>query len=414
MVWRRNIAVAVVGMVALGGCAEWSSIQHEFAAAPDKVATIDAKQRVVAIQKIALSSGGSRVSVCVEQSPDVFSFLSGSLSLSAETKGVAAALAAAIAESGGSLAFRTQVTQAQSNLLYGICQMHAAGALSDRAVRTELRRFQQTLLGILAIEQLTAPTRGQPVQQILTTSSASVGKDVEIAQSKVDDAKKEKDDARTALDNATKDATNEKPADGQPESDAYKAAVKVKEKKQKDLDKAAVTLSLAEKSLSAAKLALSASASGPQQSIINVYPPPSAGVSDKVAEQVVATLELVLQRGVMVDNCAEFMFEGAPESAQTKAVALCEQTINAYLTAYRNRQDAYVSSLTSEMELRAKILDGATKAHAAKRMTDADYAKLLVQLAGSTASNAVTSPQPIAAPLLSLNRALNLQPILPN
>lgn len=379
----------------LGGCAEWSSIQYQFPAAPDKVATIDAKQRVVTMQTLQLQNIGSRISVCVEQSPDAFSFLSGSLSASTETKSIAAALAAAIAESGGSLAFRTQVTQAQANLLYSICTLYAAGAVNDRAVRTELRRFQQTLLGMLAIEQLTAPQRGQPMQQILTTSSASVGKDVDLAQANVKDALDAKSKAQIGLDDANKKVETNKPKkDGEAESDAYKAAVKERGEKQKVLDDAASKLTIAEKSLAAASLALNASASGAQQSVINVYASSGNSISDKVAEQIVSALDFVLQRGVLVDSCTELLLEGKTDGLLPISVEICRSALQTYTDAYKNANAANIKIATDEVANRTQILKELMALYKSGKILPADYLKGLLAQSDETKSGSPTLLKP--------------------
>lgn len=406
---------AACAMSLLGACsAEYHSIQHEFSATSDKVAIIDGKQRVVAIQQ---NPKGMR-SVCVEQSPDVFSFLSSSASMSVETKKLVAAMAAAVAESGGSLAFRTQVTQAQVNLLYTICQMHAAGGLSDRAVRAELRRFQQTLLGILAIEQMTAPSRQSAAQQILTTSTASVGKDVEVAQAKVDDAKKAVTAAETAAKAAQDEVDKTKPKDAAtPASDEHKKALKAKEEKDAAVADAKDKLDIAQKQLQAARLALAASASGAQQSVINVYATPNGSVTDKVADAVVQIVEQSLDRGSLIDSCIELVIEGtappptistAQAAAEAKAptptpdrevkaaverernrvdeerrqfttaaVESCKKAFEKYMDVYEKQHVSYWKVMENDSSRRLETLKSANDLLKAKKITVEQYLKLL-------------------------------------
>lgn len=373
---KLGVLVISLGVFALGGCAELTSIQYEFGAWRNKVATIDAKQRTISIQKLTGGPNGDRLSVCVEQSPDVFSLLSGSFALSAETKGAVATLAGAIAESGGSLAFRTQVTQAQTNLLHSICQMYASGAISDQAVRTELRRFQHSLLGILAIEQLTSPGRGQATQQILTTSKASVGEDVKAAESRLQLAKNNRDRAEQELLDAIKTADKIGAEGKDPEKDpAYKEALEtVKVRKQKR-DLANDELDLAEKLLTAARLALSVSAGAAQSSIINVSTGPT-GVDKKVAEQVVAALELTLHRGVVIDYCSEVMFEGT-KPPREDLLAICHFVIREYVDMRKMAQERAAELQQSQLKYCNGILTQIERFIVERKPTAADFASLL-------------------------------------
>lgn len=373
--------------------AEWNSVQHEFAATTNKVATIDAKQRVVAMQE----NQKKLLSVCVEQSPDVFSFLSSSTSMSAETKKLVASLAAAAAESGGSLAFRTQVTQAQANLLYTVCQLHAAGGLSDRAVRAELRRFQQTLMGILAIEQLTAPTRQMAAQQVLTTSNASVGKDVEVAQAKVDAAKKAVDDAETAVKAAQGEVDKTTPAAGASPSEEHKKALRTKDEKDTALAKAKDDLDIAQKQLQAARLALTASASGAQQSVINVYTSPGGSVSDKVAESVVRIAETTLHRGTVIDSCIERILEEDAKDISDTAWMICDNAFKTYIQTYAASNAAYDEAMKADSVLRSKVVADAQYLLSQKRIGASEYKEIVkTALGAETPGKSSDRPTPRA------------------
>ncbi len=334
----------ICGLLIVNGCAEFNSIQASFEGDRDRVATIDAKQRVISINP----DGKGGIEVCVEQSPDAFSVFSGSASLSAEAQAeFAAALAAAYSESGSSLAFRTQVTQAQTNLLYTLCQLRSNGALSNQAVRAEIRRFQHTVLGLLAIEQLTSPYRQSPAQQILTTSNASAGQEVDARQQEVADkqeAVKTKEGELKAAEKAVADA-------GDNATGEQRTAV---ETKKAELASAEKDLEIAREKLRAARLAVTATAGG-QLGTINVFAPPENGtISKEVAQAVVQSLDIVLTRGVLVDSCVEAVLEQGrePLPASTAGTTLQQDLVNSEcLKVFATYVAAYAANEASRNEL---------------------------------------------------------------
>ncbi|WP_438390534.1 hypothetical protein [Caballeronia sp. DA-9] len=120
-----------------------------------KMTIIDAKER-----PIAVASDGKRIYVCPDKSPDALSQLatSGDLKITL-ANGAGAGLDAATAEQATSLAFRTGVTETQQVFLYFLCQFNADGTISDYQVSSEMNHYQNTLLGMLAIEELTGTVR---------------------------------------------------------------------------------------------------------------------------------------------------------------------------------------------------------------------------------------------------------------
>jgi len=116
---------------------------------------IDAKER-----PISVTSTSSRIYVCPDKWPDAISQLanSGGLTINLPS-GAGGSLNAATAEQATSLAFRTQVTETQQVFLYFLCQLNANKTMSDDQVTTEMRHYQNTLLAMLAVEELTSPGR---------------------------------------------------------------------------------------------------------------------------------------------------------------------------------------------------------------------------------------------------------------
>ncbi|MFZ2870616.1 hypothetical protein [Zavarzinia sp.] len=348
---RAIFGLLVAGMT-LSGCAELNSIQYQFDnwSGASNVSTIDAKQRVVLTNTAARRDDKSHAfQVCVEQSPDTFSVFASSGSLSVETKEALAKAAVAVAESGASLAFRTQLTQAQSNLLYSICALSAAGALSDRAVRSEIRRFQNTLLAALAIEQVTSPYRGPITTTLTGDAAAEAGRNVEEAQAKLDAATKQRDAAKTAV--ADKEAALAKPGADVP------TATKAVEDAKKALAEAEAKVALAEEILKASRNSLSAVAKGQSGGTTNIMTGNGSGVSSDVANAVSDIVDSALNRGVILDNCSEILFE-APEARDvnnayilpydSRVVELCREAVRTYMTAYAEREAAYAECIRKD------------------------------------------------------------------
>lgn len=101
--------------------------------------------------------------VCAEPSPDALSALSASQSGSFGDGKVNIAAALALAESAGSIGLRTQTIQLMRDAMYRLCEGYLSGSLSNTAFETLHRRFQTSMVAILAIEQLTGVVRGPSV-----------------------------------------------------------------------------------------------------------------------------------------------------------------------------------------------------------------------------------------------------------
>jgi len=303
-----------------------------------RVVSLDASDRVLLVTRASapVGSAGEKFKACIEQSPDAFLTRSGSGSASVETKGVAAQLAIAMAEAGMSLAFRTQVTQAQSNLLFNLCQLNANGALSDNAVRTEIRRFQHGLLGMIAIEQLTAPIRGGGQPYVLSTSSASAGKDVEVAQQllKQEEEKLGELSAAVKTEEANLEKIDSKDEAKKAEREKQEAVVA---KAKEEVEKQKKAVAIAQERLNAARLAVSVAAGGAAGPINVVMPKSGSEMPEHVAQAVSGVVSDVLTRGVLLDACVEARLEpdrSAWATGGAGALDVCERAVKAYLSQF--------------------------------------------------------------------------------
>jgi hypothetical protein len=170
-------SVFAVTCVSLYGCANLNTVFHkdttEFTdgtvKGSVKMVVIDAKERPLTITtKETYDNNGKvngvRTYVCPDKSPDALSSLatSGGLSMTLPN-GSDGSLDYATAEQATSLAFRTQVTETQQVYLYFLCQLNANGGLTDSQLASAMQHYQNSLLAMLAIEQMTGSVGNKSV-----------------------------------------------------------------------------------------------------------------------------------------------------------------------------------------------------------------------------------------------------------
>lgn len=132
---------------------------------------IDAKQRAI-FQRGAVT--------CAEPSPDALSAIAASQGLSVATPdGTSIGQSLSIAEAAGAIGLRTQSIQLMRDHMYRVCEAYSGGALPALTFALLHRRFQTTMVGILAIEQLTGVARAPTV---VLGGSSRVGDAQAVAQ----------------------------------------------------------------------------------------------------------------------------------------------------------------------------------------------------------------------------------------
>lgn len=175
--------IVVAACFALSGCGNLYSVFHTFDANNDTSISIDVKQRVVlsAAQTdstkttradgTVIESHAKRTIVCAEPSPDALSVLASSASASAQT-GLSKAIEATLAQSetGAFVGLRTQTIQLLRDGMYRLCEGYMSGALDRSDFHRLQRRYQQLMMGLLAIEQLTGAVA---VRQVVLTGGAA-------------------------------------------------------------------------------------------------------------------------------------------------------------------------------------------------------------------------------------------------
>jgi len=174
--------VLVCAGAALTACtaAEWNSINREFSAQQARSQLIDAKQRaILAINKPVLGrdgrpvtywtkDGGKKIAstpnVCAEPSPDALQATAAALSGAGNVSrgDLAAALQAAgsTSEAAGSFGLRTQTIQLLRDSYYRLCEAFLNDGLDSISYDVLQRRFQNHIIALLAVEQLTGAVVG--------------------------------------------------------------------------------------------------------------------------------------------------------------------------------------------------------------------------------------------------------------
>lgn len=209
--WRTaSIAMTLaLGAAVLPGCAHLTTYNKQVKLDGAHSLAIDVKQRVVFSQQ-RKNKDGVQIGVvtCAEPSPDALTVVSaslgGSLGLSAPQGNTTANLAAALSESGAFVGLRTQSIQLLRDAMYRLCEAYAAGAVDDNEYEGMQRRFQSTMMGLIAIEQLTRPVVAG--QALLTSSAGAQGgagagdAQVQAAQGKLTEQRAKVTNAETAVD----------------------------------------------------------------------------------------------------------------------------------------------------------------------------------------------------------------------
>lgn len=169
-IMKRAILFLTLSSQFLAGCAEMTHLTRTRELGQTGYVLIDAKQRAISAR------GGVS---CAEPSPDALSAIAASQSLNFTTpSGVSAANSFALAESAASIGLRTQSIQLMRDHMFRVCEAHQSGQITPFMVALLHRRFQTTMVAILAIEQLTGTMRAPAV--VLGGSASSGNADAVV------------------------------------------------------------------------------------------------------------------------------------------------------------------------------------------------------------------------------------------
>lgn len=167
--------------LALSGCANINTQSREFVGHQAAARTVDASQRAIfSVNKTFMKDGKltkSWTAFCAEPSPDTLVAYATSFGLSATVAGKALDVAASQAQAAASIGLRTQTIQLLRDGMYRLCESYASGAIDDDDMAMLQRRYQNMMIGLLAIEQITGPVIARQVS-LGTSSAAAIGKSI--------------------------------------------------------------------------------------------------------------------------------------------------------------------------------------------------------------------------------------------
>lgn len=199
MVKAIGYALATGMLVALTGCGNLNSIYRSQSMTEPRSISVDAKQRMVLMGKRY-----DQIIACAEPSPDALSAYAAAVSASvsqAERQAIQAAFSGS--ETAAFVGLRTQTIQLLRDGMYRICEGYLSGALGSGNFGALQRRYQNLMMGLLAIEQLTGAVTPRPVV-LSTSSNAGTGGNTEKEEAALTKAREQKVEADAALEAAQK------------------------------------------------------------------------------------------------------------------------------------------------------------------------------------------------------------------
>lgn len=206
----------ILSTILLSGCANLNSIHRSTEnwetkkAGDSTVSFIDAKQR--AVWQTTKYKGTEAVTiVCAEPSPDALSAISSNLGFNLEKDDIKAAFNAVVAEGASTIGIRTSSIQLLRDALYRACEAYASGALTPDAYNRLSKRYQKSMVTLLAIEQLTSSVY-PPSMTLSSTANNQYNKHIYDATKASIATKDNIQQLETSLDkaNITKTATASK------------------------------------------------------------------------------------------------------------------------------------------------------------------------------------------------------------
>ena len=197
-------SVVVICSLLFSSCANFTHYNNSEKIKNEEAVFVDAKQRViydVSVPKLDEKSNtviATFNGYCAEPSPDAMSALAASLGvdLTVADEGKLG-LTNTLAEGVSNIGVRTGAIQALRDFMYRNCEAYAIGGITSYGLETLQRRFQSTMVAILAIEQLTGAVQSPPVTIQAETEIGSPEAILELTQ-KSELAKSQLDDAVSA------------------------------------------------------------------------------------------------------------------------------------------------------------------------------------------------------------------------
>jgi len=380
----RNWQIVVIGLSGLlTGCANWNSIHHTFGAGndPPQSISIDAKQRVViAMAKRSAEYDNGKLTseviarrACAEPSPDAISALASSMAgsgeLTSEKVQAALKLQAALSqtETSSFVGIRTQTIQLLRDGMYRLCEAYMSDALDGRSYNRLQRRYQNLMMGLLSIEQLTGAIVAPQIAIVGGAAASQQGaselvrnqmtKGYTDAKAGKADALKAKDSAKVkkqAADNAVKDIAANNPVDKTKLADAVDQqtlAEKTLISSEKEYDLAVAKEAVFKEGFEKALSVGVATVAGGSAQVLQNSPAKEGNDFAKMAETVRGIVELVINKALVADEC----FLTVSESMNSYTPTSIDEALR--LSAAVGTEMARCSTLGSDLAIQKLRID---------------------------------------------------------
>ncbi|HZQ75030.1 MAG TPA: hypothetical protein VFB08_19110 [Burkholderiales bacterium] len=290
-----------------------------FEASDKHSVSIDAKQRVVVA---GVRNGWTDINpdtniktvidpqtvICAEPSPDALSVLGatfgGSASGSAQdAQQLALKLALATNESGSNIGLRTQTITILRDAMFRLCEGYMDGALSANAFERLQRRYQNIMLALLSIEQLTGAVTPKPTNLSSTTPPAasldgnggSNGNKPNVTQNPKPNAQAPGSSASGA---STPESTQPAKVTAAPQAGDPQTNPQAPDPK-----------------------------TNPKQSDQGSNRPVTDTLGSKVADTVVTIVNKIIDVDYTLETCLNYMLDNSKASASQTAVEFCEKSL---------------------------------------------------------------------------------------
>jgi hypothetical protein len=371
----RSAIFVLLLAVLLPGCASWTGYnkQRDFIDNQPSVVFIDAKQRAIISNQASGSATQQQMlrRFCAEPSPDALSAFAASagLNLSVPTKGDLG-YSQAFSEGAASIGLRTQSIQLLRDVMFTNCEAFINGGITGFGLETMQRRFQSTMVAVLAIEQLTGAVKANQVAlggQAAANNAEVLGAAIKLVAETETAAKasKTKLDAADAAAKAANTAFSDfKTAHaGDTSSDDYKTAKDKSDKAGAALAEAKQTNADREADLDAAKAVRTAATTAGGSSAVSILIAPSAAQSNNAAAVATAvtqivkdTLELGFGREVCTTLFGHLISLDKPRPLSNEEIELTRACLN-QLNDGHILAAAEIDRYKKDTENQAKVLE---------------------------------------------------------
>ena len=172
---RTLLLLSLTMLLSACSSAEWHSINRKFKPTSGDSRLIDAKQRaIISVTRDVIGADGRQLAgidrkpvtdlvVCAEPSPDALqataAALAGTGSGSFKALEAVLTLSVSTAESAASIGLRTQTIQLLRDAYFRLCEAFLNDGLDSIAYDILQRRFQNQIIALLAVEQLTGAVK---------------------------------------------------------------------------------------------------------------------------------------------------------------------------------------------------------------------------------------------------------------